>query len=137
MTADLAECVFLDTSIWIDYFRKKDSVFDRVEHLIDAGRVCTARLVVAELLQGAKSDSEFLILQDAVLVFRVLEERPDTWIQAAKLSKTLRSKGKTIGLADCYLAVLAHHYRVPFWTQDHHFTTIQSQLQLDLYSPLS
>lgn len=133
MTTGSTELVLLDTSIWIDYFRKKAPLIAAVDRLIDEERVCVAYLVVAELLQGCKTDLEFNILKQTTQVFPLLEERPNTWIFAADLSRRLRCEGQSVGLADCYLATLAHQHAVQLWTQDRHFLTIQKQLKIVLY----
>jgi len=133
MTIGSAKLVLLDTSVWIDFFRKKSPVFEEVDLLIEQNRICIARLIAAELLQGAKSTKEFNILKESPDVFHLLEETADTWNQAANLSRQLRSQGYTIGLGDCYIATLAHHYRVPIWSHDKHFEIIANHLSIERY----
>ncbi len=99
--------VLIDTSIWISYFRKDQLVYQKVNKLIDDDRVCCTNLIVAELVQGSKSEKEINVIKDFLDVFQFLKERDDTWLKAAYLSFRLRKKGKTVGLADCYLAQTA------------------------------
>lgn len=135
MTTGSDNRVLLDTSVWIDYFRKKETVYSRVEQLIDENRICTTRFIMAELLCGALSDTEFATLKTGVEIFDVLEEREDTWIEAARLASGLRRLGRSVGIGDCYIATLAHQHQVSLWSFDKHFRTIQQQLKLSLYAP--
>lgn len=125
--------VLVDTSVWIDYFRKKEEVYDRLNRLMDQGRVCCARLIVAELIQGAKEKKEIGVIKNLLDVFPILEEREDTWLRAGILSYNIRRKGKEVGLADCYLAIMATDSESVIYTFDQHFkvmTKFLSKMQL-------
>lgn len=101
---------------------------------MDEARVCLARLILAELLQGAKSDKETTILRDLPSVFRVLEEGPSTWEKAGLLSYHLKRQGKTVSLGDCYIATLAHENDVFLFTRDKDFEVIKTAVKLSLFS---
>lgn len=116
--------VLVDTSVWIDYFRKNEEVYDKLNRLIDQGRVCCARLIVAELIQGAKERKEVEVIKNLLDVFPILEEREDTWFRAGVLSYNIRRKGKEVGLADCYLAIMATDSKSVVCTFDQHFKVI-------------
>lgn len=133
MTTGSAEPVLLDTSVWIDYFHAKNPVYNQVENLIDEERVCIIELIAAEILQGTRSETEFTTLKEIIEVFPVLEEKRNTWITAAKLSGQIRRAGNPAGLADCYIAVMAHEHRVSLWSLDKHFTSIRNHLEFKLY----
>ena len=133
MTIAFTDLVLIDTSIWIDYFRKKEPLFEEVENLIEQERVCIVHFIVAEILQGAKSDEEFKILQSATEIFHSLEEQADTWVEAARLSNHLRRTGNPIGLGDCYIATLASQHNAILWTLDKHFKQIKKFLKIKLY----
>ncbi|MEW6380800.1 MAG: PIN domain-containing protein [bacterium] len=60
----LGNLVLVDTSVWIDYFRKKDPSLSQVDNLMEEGRIGTCRLVIAELLQGARGSKEIEIILD-------------------------------------------------------------------------
>jgi len=135
MTTASANLILLDTSIWIDYFRKKDPIYDRVEGLIEEDQVAIIRFITAELLQGAKSAREFNTLKGSVEIFHLLEETPDSWTEAARLAYELRQTGKTVGLADCYITVLALQHNVLLWSLDHHFQLIRTKRPIKLFEP--
>lgn len=99
--------VLIDTPVWRDYFRKEGRTFQTVNKLMDAGRVCCIDLVVAELLETARSAKELKVFQDFTRIFPVLAEPPEAWVEAARLSFNLRKKGKALPLRDCYLAHMA------------------------------
>lgn len=51
--------VFVDTAAWISFFRPGESIVgDRVRRLIETDRVVLAGPVLAEFLQGARSEAE-------------------------------------------------------------------------------
>ena len=122
--------VLVDTSLWIGFFRGKEPGLSSVGSLIDNQRICCSGMILGELLQGAKSDKELYILKDFIHVFEFLTESPVIWERAGDLSYRLRRKGKTIGLADCFLASLAVVYDVEIWTQDRHFLLLQNEISL-------
>ena len=121
----LDSSVLIDTSVWIDYFRKKENVYQRVNELIDAGRVCCLKMIIAELIQGCKSEKEIQIMRDLAHVLPLLAESPDSWEKAGILSFQLRKAGKRIGLGDCYIATVAKENDATIYTFDRHFKEIQ------------
>ena len=125
--------VLVDTSIWIDYFRKEKRAYEEVGRLMDEARVCLASLILAELIQGAKSDKETTVLRNLPSMFRVLEEDPSTWEKAGLLSYRLKRQGKTVSLGDCYIATLAHENDVLLFTRDKDFEVIKTAVSLSLF----
>ena len=110
--------VLIDTPIWQDYFRKEPHTFREVNALMDAGRVCCADVIVAELLQTAETEEEMKIIQDFTRIFPLLKEPPGAWVEAARLSFKLRRKGKPLPLRDCYVGVLAQRNGVLLYTSN-------------------
>jgi predicted nucleic acid-binding protein len=92
--------VLIDSSVWIEFFKKREPFHSAVLELMDANRVCCVGLILAELMQGAKSERELSVIRDFTHVFRFLPETPELWAKAGKLSYTLRRKGITVGLAE-------------------------------------
>jgi predicted nucleic acid-binding protein len=99
--------VLIDTPVWRDYFHKEGRTFQTVNKLMDAGRVCCVNLVVAELLETARSAKEMKVFQDFTRIFPILDEPPGAWVEAARLSFHVRQKGKALPLRDCYLGHMA------------------------------
>ena len=124
--------VLIDTSIWIDYFRGKGEVYKQVNELIDSDRVCSLGLVIAELIQGAKTEKEIRVLKDMTAVFPRLTEDSHSWENAGILSFRLKKAGKGIGLADCYIATIAKENDAIIYTLDEHFKEMQNHIDIAL-----
>ena len=123
----------VDTSAWIEFFKKKEPWYSIVSGLMDDKRICCAGIVLAELIQGAKSEKEMEVLRDFRHVFPFLDESVDLWQAAGELSHALLRKGKSIGLSDCYLAVSAKENKVTVLTLDKHFEVIKGVVGIALY----
>jgi predicted nucleic acid-binding protein len=126
--------VLIDTSVWIDFFRKTEPVYSFVMQLIAGERVCSAGIIIAELMQGAKSEKELTVLKDFIHVFEILPESSKIWQTAGELSFHLRRKGKTIGLSDCFIAVSAREGNAAILTMDNHFEMMKSEAKIRLIS---
>jgi tRNA(fMet)-specific endonuclease VapC len=124
--------VLVDTSVWIEFFRGGAAgVVDRLDGLIKGGVVFTAGIVLAELLQGARSDREVGVIEDMRESFPVLVEDTTAWIRAGKLSRELRRSGKMVHLADCLIAILAADNACRVASLDVHFKAIAAVLPLE------
>ena len=90
--------IFVDSSVWIDYFRgiatKETELLDR---LLGVEPIATGDLVLAEVLQGFQSDRDFnqakKLLTSLVMVEMLGQEIA---IQAARNFRTLRERGVTV-----------------------------------------
>jgi len=128
-----AERVLIDTSVWVSYFRGGfPEISEKVDRLLGGGEVCVPKIVIAELVQGAKSQRELSTIEDFFDAFIILDQSPETWLKAGKLSRQLRMKGKTIHLLDCYIAVIAEENACAILTLDDHFKEIQRVMPLAL-----
>jgi tRNA(fMet)-specific endonuclease VapC len=127
--------ILIDTSIWIDYFKNKGShIADIVDEILTADEVHVPRIVIAELIQGAKSEKEIAILEKFVDAFNIVDQREDTWIKAGRLSFMMKKKGKSINLSDCYIAVIAREHNCSIFTLDKHFDEIRRYTDINLIS---
>lgn len=121
-----AEKILIDTSVWIDYFRNKSStISQKVDKILSEHEVYVPKIVLAELIQGAKSEREISIIEEFVDAFNIIDHKEDTWIKAGKLSYKLKKKGKSLNLTDCYIAVIVQEYNCKIFTFDEHFKEIQ------------
>jgi len=127
--------VLVDTSVWIEFFRGKEPGKSAVERLMDEGAICCVGLVMAELIQGARSEREIEVLKEFVSVFDFLDEDVATWEKAGRLANLMRKKGSTVPLSDCYLAVLASCGAVAVMTLDSHFDLLTNELDLKVLKP--
>ena len=120
-----AKLAFIDTSAWIEYLRKTSHpITKEIESVLLLNLAVTSQLVLAELIQGAKSEKETALIMDLALVAKILKETESTWQQAGFLANKLRKQGKTLSLIDCYLAVLVKENQAVILTLDKHFSII-------------
>lgn len=126
--------ILIDTSAWIEFFRKKEPWFSRISDLLDQGRVISHGIVVAELLQGAASDKELGIIRDLANVLELIGDDIQTWLEAGSLSNRLRKRGITIGLSDCLIACAAQRRGSAIMTLDAHFKLLKEELGIELVS---
>jgi predicted nucleic acid-binding protein len=128
-----AKRVLIDTSIWIAFFRNKTPGWSqRVEEIIAQNEIYVPKIVIAELLQGSKSEAEVEALRDFGEAFHVIDQKEDTWMKAGELSYRLKRKGKGVNLADCYIGVIAEQHSCRVFTLDEHFKEIGKALGLEL-----
>lgn len=137
MTTIASAEVLVDTSAWIDYFRGQEPLHGMVAALLEENRICCLGLILAELLQGAKGEKERLALRDFPDIFPFVEDSVALWIKAGELSAQLRSRGKTLGLADCFIAVAAKEREVSVLTNDRHFDWLSEAVGVTLIVPAS
>lgn len=101
----------IDSSAWVEYLRKTGSeTNDFVRELItDGAPLATTEPVSAELLSGARNNSELLRLERLTdgLIQLSLDNRLD-FHHSAGIYREARLKGKTIRkLYDCLIAAVA------------------------------
>jgi predicted nucleic acid-binding protein len=127
------EHVLIDTSVWIAFFRNTSpELSEKVEELISNAEVFVPQIVIAELIQGAKSDREISTIESFVDAFTVVGQTENTWAKAGKLAYSLKKRGKTVNLADCYIAVIAKEQGCKIYTLDVHFKDIQKIARIQL-----
>jgi tRNA(fMet)-specific endonuclease VapC len=128
-----ADAILIDTSVWIEFFRRRsDEVSTLISDLIAQDRARICGLIVAELIQGAKSAKEVEALAQVGRTLKHLPEPPALWEKAGRLANNLRRQGRTIHIVDCYLAALAHENKCPILTLDSHFKTIATMVPISL-----
>jgi predicted nucleic acid-binding protein len=128
-----AERILIDTSVWIAYFRNQISkVADKVDQILTEDKVFVPKSVIAELMQGAKSEKELSVIRDFLDAFEIIDQKEGSWIEAGKLAQDLKNKGKTIHLLDCYIAVIAREFKCKIFTLNSHFKEIQKILKISL-----
>jgi predicted nucleic acid-binding protein len=118
--------VLVDTSVWIAYFRSTSpELSQRVDELMSDAEICVPRIVIAELIQGSKSTREISTIESFADAFTIVDQTEHTWISAGRLAYDLKKKGKTVNLADCYIAAIAREQGCEVYTLDQHFKDIQ------------
>jgi tRNA(fMet)-specific endonuclease VapC len=127
------EKILIDTSVWIKYFKNKSVSFSKkVDEILLRQEVYVPKVVIAELIQGSRSEREVSVIEDFVDAFNIIDQKEDTWVKAGKLSFTLKKKGRTVNLTDCYIAVIAQEYNCHIFSLDEHFGDIQKTFNIHL-----
>ena len=90
--------ILVDSSVWIDYFGGDASPeADRLDALLGIEPLLTGDLILAEVLQGFSSDSDFRHARKLLESFEVVPlAGKEVCVQAADNFRTLRRKGVTI-----------------------------------------
>ena len=125
--------ILVDTSVWIEFFRKREPYLSTVARLIDEERVGSTGIILAELMHGAKSEKELAVLADFPQVFSFIPETVQLWADAGRLAFNLRRKGVTIGLSDCFIAVAASSAHIQVATLDSHFDALCKPARISLF----
>jgi len=90
--------ILVDSSVWIDYFRGKNtSQTGRLDVLLGNELLVTGDLVMAEVLQGFGRDRDFKLARELLTSLEVLElAGRNIAVQAARNFRALRAGGVTI-----------------------------------------
>ncbi len=96
-----------------------------------------AVLVLCEVLQGARSQRDFVAMQDAMLSFTVLRgDEVALAIAAAENYRTLRAKGITVRkMADTLIATLCIRGHHELLHNDRDFDAFEKHLGLKVIHP--
>lgn len=89
----------VDSSVWIDYFRGVGAPeTDKLDALLGTEALLTGDLIVAEVLQGFSSESEFNTARQLMTMRLSVVSLvgPDNAVQAARNYRALRAQGVTI-----------------------------------------
>lgn len=118
--------ILIDTSVWIEFFRKKGSPLakSRVASLLNDDAAAYTCPVLMELIAGAREPAEVeLTLETLGLCQRIIFQ-PEFWERAASLEKTLRRRGITVPRDDVLVATTAIESRLVLLCRDAHFDLI-------------
>jgi predicted nucleic acid-binding protein len=109
--------IILDTSIWIEYFKKNNEYFDTCQQFIEKGVVKTIELIFAELLQGAHSKEEIKMLK-AYYELTPKVEIDQLYLLAGEYSHKEKLTSKGIGLIDASIITATVVSNSKLWTLD-------------------
>lgn len=128
--------VLVDTTVWIDYFRNKQS--EKVDKLLELMQqdelICLSPTIVQEVLQGVRDDRLYLKIHDLLFGYIILVLDPlQSAIAAAQLFRNLRKKGITIRKStDCLIAYYAIANNTMLLENDSDFELIAKGSDLQL-----
>jgi len=106
--------VLIDSSVWIKYFRRGESVVaEAVDSLLDAGRVVLCGMVELEIIQGLRQHERQLV-ESLFQALPYIETTRQDFIAAGNRLAELRQTGITIPAADGLIATLCIRHVVQF-----------------------
>ena len=114
----------VDTTVWIDFFHGKNTPeTETLQHMLNASEdICTCGVILTEVLQGTREDSDYKKVASHFEAFLFLPMHHSTFVSSAKLYRTLRRRGITIRNAiDCMIAAVAIEHDIPLLHHDRDF----------------
>ena len=111
-----------DTSEWIEYLAGRQA--DLLDNALASGAVVVPPMVVAELLGGARSVEEKMVLEDLLRDLVLHRTSFDHWTRVGELRRRLREHGLTVSIADAHVAQCALDRDVLLLTRDAVFRSI-------------
>ena len=117
--------VLVDTSVWIESFRKGSRL--RLESIADIDEVVTCLPVIQEVLQGFDDERAFLLAREAMHAFPIVESPLPRVVfdQAADLYRAARRAGVTVRSGvDCLIAACALRHDLDVLHRDRDFDAL-------------
>jgi len=96
--------------------------------LLDHDVVSLTGVILAELLQGARTSKDLSLLKSTLQGLPCLATSRTAWEEVGELSFRLRRKGVTVPLSDLLIAVLALAHDHTVYTLDQHFQQVPKLL---------
>ena len=129
--------ILIDTSVWIDFFRGRNSVQARwFTAAIDKGNdICICGIIWTEILQGIQSQRQLKTARHLLesLTYLITERR--SYTLAADIYRAARARGKIIrNTTDCIIAACAITNNIPLAQKDKDFVIIEGVSELKLLS---
>lgn len=127
--------VIVDTSVWIDYLKDVSTPqTEWLEAALGEQAIGITSLNLCEVLQGARSDAQFLDIAEQMLKLAVFEiGRSTLAIVAAHNFITLRRRGITIrSTIDCLLATFCIENGYRLLHKDRDFNAFENHLGLQV-----
>lgn len=129
--------LLVDTSIWIEVFRR-ESDFDLTSVAeVEEWVVCLP--VIQEVLQGFRDDSAHRVARDALLAMPIVESPLEAavFLEAVDLCRAARRAGKTVRSgADCVIAACAIRHELEVLHHDRDFEALAGVSGLRERDPL-
>lgn len=119
--------MLVDTSVWIDFFAARSTAQVAVlESSIDQKEdLCLCGVVLTEVLQGIRDDKQYKQTESVLSNLIYLPMDQSTFLLAANIYRTLRSRGITIrNSVDCMIAAVCIEHKADLLHNDRDFDHI-------------
>ena len=128
--------VFVDTTVWIDYFRGLDTpLTNALDYELLHNQVVTGDLIITEFLQGFNNDRDFDTAKEIMgnLIYYDMLGK-DIALKSAENFRFLRKNGITIRkTADVIIGTFCLAHDFPLLHNDRDFEPIEKYLGLRIY----
>ena len=126
--------VLVDTSIWVSYLRSgKGPTSDELDTLLEAAEVATCTPIRAEVVSGARTQSEFKRLRHLFSALPHVALTDNFWSLAEYARFQLARIGHQATLVDLLIAITAKQHGLALWTADNDFDPITKLLDPGRY----
>jgi predicted nucleic acid-binding protein len=116
--------LLVDTSVWIELFRRPPTIGPDSFPLDDA---VTCLPIVQEVLQGFRDEHAFRIARDAMFALPIVESPMERSVfeEAVQLYRTARRRGLTVrSSVDCLIAACAIRHSLTVLHTDRDYTSL-------------
>jgi predicted nucleic acid-binding protein len=130
--------IIVDTTVWIDYLGgTTNAATSWLDRELGRRRLALTDLILSEVLQGIREQSEFNRVRDRLLKFKVFPGGGvDLAIAAAQNYRTLRQRGYTVyKTIDCWIATFCLEGDHQLLHRDHDFDAFETLLGLRVIHP--
>ncbi|HJQ97946.1 MAG TPA: PIN domain nuclease [Candidatus Polarisedimenticolaceae bacterium] len=130
----------VDSGAWIDFFNGAGGPHaTRLREALRAEEdLVTLPIVVAEVLQGIRSDVAFEQARGVLEAVPCMELGPEGHVRAASLYRRLRKRGVTVrGIVDCLVAQACLDFKAQLLSPDADFAHIARHAPLRVWSGVS
>lgn len=130
--------VLVDTSVWIDYFNGKENpATSKLDELLSSTIVAVGDLILAEVLQGFRSDTDHRTAKSLLLTLDLhVLGGIDIAQKAAQHFRFLRKSGITVRkTVDCFIATYCIEHDIPLLYTDRDFHPFVQHLGLQSILP--
>ncbi|MBI2000740.1 MAG: PIN domain-containing protein [candidate division NC10 bacterium] len=129
--------ILVDSSIWIEFFRRPSAPVSLVlDRLLAHRLVCTTGVIKAEVVPGARTPKDFRRLKRRFDALPLAPERDGFWTHVTRFQYRLRRNGiLDIGIPDLMVATVAIQNRKTLFSADEDFPRMAPFIQLRLFTP--
>ncbi|MBI2457404.1 MAG: PIN domain-containing protein [candidate division NC10 bacterium] len=129
--------ILVDSSIWIEFFRRPSAPVSLVlDRLLAHRLVCTTGVIKAEVVPGARTPKDFRRLKRLFDALPLAPERDGFWTHVTRFQYRLRRNGiLDIGIPDLMVATVAIQNRKTLFSADEDFPRMAPFIQLRLFTP--
>jgi predicted nucleic acid-binding protein len=114
--------VLVDTSVWIEVFRRRSPL--PLGDVVDFDEIVTCWPVIQEVLQGFRDERAYALAREAMTSLPIVESPlgPEAFEEAVRLYRDARRKGLTIRSGvDCLIAACALRHDLVVLHRDRDF----------------